>query len=207
MTETGIHISSGLDVLRPKSGNAYPIPCDEWDLLKSKLTKVALPPWFYQTVGSVLMGVAGSMLVTILSGTLPAAGQSNARVIASSTVIVATVCGLLSFLFAHKERDLQAVYISEVIQQMSVIENRYEASTYGGTLILISALYGANDKFGDVTEILQGQVYNAALVAAVGNHLCGDPIPNTPKKLIVKYSYNGLTQEKTVPEGFILRLP
>jgi len=59
MSDTGsFHISTGLDVLPPKSGKAYPIPCDEWELLKGKLTKVSETPWFFQTAGSILAGVA-----------------------------------------------------------------------------------------------------------------------------------------------------
>lgn len=122
----GLHLSTGLDVLRPKSGNAFPIPCDEWELLKSRLKKVSSPRWFYQTAGSVLAGVAGSMLVTVLSGTLPPSPQSDARVVAWATIAASSICAGLSFLFAHNQRDLQAVYVSEVIQQMTIIENRYE---------------------------------------------------------------------------------
>ena len=206
----GFHIATGLDVLPPKSGKAYPIPCDEWELLKNKLEKVSSPPWFYQTVGSVLSGVAGSMLVTILSDTLPQGGQSNARVVAYATVMVSAVCASLSFLFAHQQRDLKVAYVSEVIQQMQIIQNRYETSvttTTVETLVITSARYGARGMFTDVTEILRKQVQNSTLVTAVGNHICGDPAPNVAKTLEVKYSHNGNSMEKSVEEGGTLSLP
>lgn len=206
----GLYISSGLDVLRPKSGKAYPIPCDEWELLKGKLAKVSSPPWFYQTVASVLFGVAGSMLVTILSGTLPTATQSNARVVAWSTVIVATLCGLLSLLFSHQQRRLQVVYAREVVQQMEVIQNRYESTVTtlsSETLGITFARYGAEDRFADVTEILRKEIRNSSLNVAVGNHICGDPCPNVPKRLEVNYSHNGVNKEKSVDEGGTLVLP
>jgi hypothetical protein len=178
-------------------------------LLKGKLTKVSETPWFFQTAGSILAGVAGSMFVTILSGTLPSPPQSNARVVAWSTVIASAICSILSFVFAEQQRDLHAVYVSEVVQQMKIIENRYETvvNTIVETFTLISARYGGGGKFTDVTEILRKQIRNSTLIVAVGNHLCGDPNPGFNKTLIVKYSQNGVNVEKIIEEGGTLKLP
>ncbi len=45
MTATGgFRMSQGLDVLPPRSGNAYPIPCEEWDVLKTRASRLANEP-------------------------------------------------------------------------------------------------------------------------------------------------------------------
>ena len=73
VTEQGkFQVSQGFDVLPPRSGNAYPIPCEEWKALKSKISKITSEPWFFHTIGSLLLGVALSSFVTILLETFSA---------------------------------------------------------------------------------------------------------------------------------------
>jgi hypothetical protein len=123
----GFHISQGLDVLQPRSGKAYPIPCEEWELLKERLERVSTPPWICQTAGSILAGVALSTFVVILTNTLPLP-PSFARVIAWAVVAVSALGSVLSYYFGYRERDIQAIYVRDVIKQMQVIERRYEQS-------------------------------------------------------------------------------
>lgn len=90
------HISQGLDVLQPKSGKAYPISCEEWELIKERLGRVSTPPWICQTAGSLLAGVALSTFVVIVTGTLPDA-HSIARIVAWAVVVVSVLGSVLSY--------------------------------------------------------------------------------------------------------------
>ena len=40
---TSLKMSQGYEVLKPKSDKAFPIPCNEWDVLKEQLEFAELP--------------------------------------------------------------------------------------------------------------------------------------------------------------------
>jgi hypothetical protein len=210
MTETGaFRISQGLDVLPPKSGNAYPIPCDEWQFLKNKLRQVSTTPWGYQSAASLLGGVGIGTFVTILTGALPSGPQSQARVIAWAVVIVSILCGLACLFFAKEQRKMRSVHVSDVITQMELIERRFEVAV-GVTetiLIILLARYGAASTYSDVTSVLAQRVDGSGLHVIAGNHLTPDPCPGIPKELIVDYKHNGQRHSKTVAEGEMLSIP
>lgn len=216
MNETSaFRISQGLDVLAPKSGPAFPIPCDEWDFLKNKLRQVSTPPWIYQTAGSVLAGAGVSTCVTLLTRILPSPPQSQARIIASAVVVVSVICSVLCFFFADQQRKLRSVYVSEVIKQMELIEHRYERAEgpVGGAGLqavvrIRSARYGAKDMYLDVTSVLAQRVDQSGLQIAVGNYLVPtDPCPGIAKELVVEYEHRGQVHAKTVAENGTLSIP
>lgn len=120
------HVSQGLDVLTPRSGEAFPILCDEWDVLKKRIGSLSSEPWFFHTVGSVLIGACISTFVAILLGTFAASAQQTARVIAWAVVAVSLISGALCLMFADKERAVQRVRASDVVTQMDLIEKRFE---------------------------------------------------------------------------------
>ncbi|MGO9262036.1 MAG: DNAJC11 domain-containing protein [Bryobacteraceae bacterium] len=76
-----------------------------------------------------------------------------------------------------------------------------------GDLAIIKALYGAGASRLDVTDQLNKKITGSELHVYVGNQLAGDPCPNTPKDLVVKYRYKNQEHEKTAPEGADLDLP
>jgi hypothetical protein len=127
MTETGsFRISQGLDVLPPKSGNAYPIPCEEWDVLKSRASRLANEPWLFQSLGSLLLGAALTTFVTILLGSFGRPEQQGACIVAWAVVAVALISGALCMVFANKERDVQRQRASDIVTQMELIEGRFD---------------------------------------------------------------------------------
>ena len=80
---------------------------------------------------------------------------------------------------------------------------------YGGGIVILSAGYGARDRFVDVTRILQGrQGRDGTLRMNVTNDtMGGDPIPGPDKVLRVDYQFQGRTLHKDVREGDQLVLP
>jgi hypothetical protein len=76
-----------------------------------------------------MLGVAGSALIAALTLELPkgSEGQAAMPIIISWFIFVSSlVCGGLSLFFGHNQRQVQKTSASEVIQQMDLIEQRYE---------------------------------------------------------------------------------
>lgn len=124
--QPNIQMSHGLVVLPPKSDQAYPIPCEEWRLLKSKIQKLTTEPWVFHTVGSLLLGAALSAIASILLQAFDSPEQQRALDTAWSIFAVTGLCGVACLFFAHKERQMHRDRASEVVAQMDLIEKRYE---------------------------------------------------------------------------------
>jgi hypothetical protein len=67
-------------------------------------------------------------------------------------------------------------------------------------IVIKSALYGANDKFVDVTQKVS-ELATSNLEIPANNEFWGDPIPGVPKTLEIKYTLNGATKELQIKEG------
>ena len=124
--QDGFQLSQGLTVLSPRSGKAYPIPCDEWKLIKDRISKISTEPWFFHTFGSVLVGAGLSTLIAIILGSFNSSNQPNATVIAWGVVVATSLSGGLCLLFAHQERATKREQATDVVSQMLLIEQRYE---------------------------------------------------------------------------------
>jgi hypothetical protein len=82
-----------------------------------------------------------------------------------------------------------------------------DSSAANAHLEILSATYGARDKWVDVTDHLRALVQDDALVVKASNALAGDPIDGTRKQLKVDYQLDGELHSKTVREGQTLRIP
>lgn len=123
---SGFQMSQGYDVLPPKSSRAYPIPCDEWDLLKIKIQSIASPPAFFSNVGAVLIGAAITTFITILTGAYSDQAKQYELVVASAVVVVCLISGILSYIFSRLQQNTRRVLAGEIISQMELIEHRYK---------------------------------------------------------------------------------
>lgn len=75
------------------------------------------------------------------------------------------------------------------------------------TLVITSARYGLRDHRVHVTQQLNAAIVNDKLHVLVGNQLAGDPVPNSPKDLVIEYKYKDQTFNRVVKEGDTLDLP
>ncbi len=211
MSDGHFHISQGYDILQPVSGEAYPIPCDEWDFLKRKLGVASSSPWLFDVVGSVLLGSCLTTLITIIVGALPTDPQSRAPIIAWAVVAVTLICGLTCLFFAQQQRQVRSVQAGDVLTQMELIERRYPrvgTKEPSPRIKILSARYGASGKYADVTALCAGRVDEAGLRIAAENELAGnDPCPNILKELTVEYEHRGNIRTKTVREHEVLIIP
>lgn len=67
-------------------------------------------------------------------------------------------------------------------------------------IIVISAVYGARDKWIDVTEEVKEKIESEGEVKSC-NRLGGDPIYGVKKSMIIKYEIGSQEIEKKIPEG------
>lgn len=127
--ESSFKISQDYELIPPKKKRAYPILVEEWQYLKKRISAIRDDANLYHTIGSILLGVAGSALIAALTLDLPKGqgGQTAMPIIISWFIFVSSlVCGCLSLFFGHNQRQVQKTSASEVIEQMGLIEQRYE---------------------------------------------------------------------------------
>ena len=129
MTDASFKMSQGYDVLPPKSGEAYPIPCQEWDFLKKKVGELSHRPWILHTIGTTLLGAALSTLITIVVGAIATTAHPNAEVIAWSVVAVTAICGTACIYLGEQQHKIQRVQASDIVTQMELVEKRFERHT------------------------------------------------------------------------------
>ena len=124
--QSSFRMTQGFDVLQPKESKAYPIPCNEWDFLKSKLTPLTEAPWLFHTIGSALIGAGLSTLTSILLGAFSGEERFRALVIAVAVVVVTFLCGGVCLFFSAQQRRHRRVSAADLCSQMEIIETRYE---------------------------------------------------------------------------------
>ncbi len=123
---TSLKMSQGYEVLKPRSDKAFPIPCNEWDVLKTELEASTTEPWFFHTLGSLLLGAGLATVISIWTGAISTATVSNANVVAWAVVAVCSITGLAALYFAHKERQVHRAKAQTVLTHMRLIEERFE---------------------------------------------------------------------------------
>lgn len=74
-------------------------------------------------------------------------------------------------------------------------------------LRIISAQYGAKDKWLDVTGQLQKKIHEHQLSIYASNNIAGDPLFGYPKHLKVEYVLDGVKNKTRVREGMKLEIP
>ena len=76
-----------------------------------------------------------------------------------------------------------------------------------GSLLIVSAAYGARDRWVDVTEQLQERVQDDTLSVRVSGDLVEDLIPGVAKRLSVWYRLDGIAQTAAANDGELLQIP
>lgn len=127
--EPSFKMSQDYEILPPQKKRAYPILVEEWEHIKTRIRNIQDNVSFFHTTGSVLLGVAGSAIIAALTLNLPATAEGTVAfpiLVSWSIFFLCLICGILSLYFASKQREIQRTTASDVIQQMSLIEQRYE---------------------------------------------------------------------------------
>ena len=125
-------LSQDLTVLSPSATDAYPIPCEEWSYLRSKIQTISHAINIYHTIASLLVGAALTMLITIITGAVPATSNGSPRIVICWAVFaVLLICGTVTACFAREHSKVKKVSTQDVLAQMDVIEMRYSRDRDG----------------------------------------------------------------------------
>jgi hypothetical protein len=125
-------MSQDYELIPPQKKRAYPILIEEWEHIKEKINSIKDEANLYHTIGSVLLGVAGSALVAALTINIPTLENEQMPmtiVIAWFIFSSALISGCLSLHFGKSQRKVQSSNKNDVIGHMKLIEKRYEAET------------------------------------------------------------------------------
>lgn len=128
--ESSFKMSQDYEIIPPQKKRAYPILVEEWEYLKRMIGGIRDDANLYHTIGSILLGVSGSAFIAALTLDLPRGHDSQTvmPIIISWFIFGTTlIIGILCIFFGYNQRKLQKSSASEVIQQMGLIEKRYEA--------------------------------------------------------------------------------
>lgn len=81
----------------------------------------------------------------------------------------------------------------------TIFPKNFKIKTYGGfKLKILSAKYGTDETFFDVTENLNKMVENNSLTITASNAIAGDPAPQIKKKLTIKYQVSDYEEKESV---------
>ena len=112
-----------LTIRRPRSGDAYAIPCNEWATLKDRISKLSSEPKGVQSFGFLFLGAFLSTAISVFTGKI----EGNA---ASWAILVVTAfAGGCCLFVAGMQRATRKERAGDVLAQMELIEQRFEAGT------------------------------------------------------------------------------
>lgn len=124
---SSLEIAQGLSVVVPEKEEAYPIPRSDWDYLKDKVNRIAMPSSFYNTMGAVLIGIAGSALVAgiTLRGNL-AEDKDFVLYACWSIFAVTLICGAFAICVHYlTQKKSSTISKDDVVEEMDRLEKRY----------------------------------------------------------------------------------
>ena len=122
MSNQPFQVSQALRIQIPKDTPAYPVPCNEWSLIKNKITDLSFSNDYFNDGGWAALGAGISVFASTFSGGIfSEIIQDTIWVIAVSLVII----GILCLVFANQQKKQKKAQASEILAQMEIIESRY----------------------------------------------------------------------------------
>jgi hypothetical protein len=128
--EQQFKVSQDYEIIPPQKKKAYLILVEEWAYIKGLVASIKDNTDLWHTIGSVLLGISGSGLLSAFTLDIPMP-ESDKRMpmpilVSWFAFISAGVTGGLSFYFAHARRSDKTKTAENAVQQMELIENRFK---------------------------------------------------------------------------------
>lgn len=128
--EQQFKVSQDYEIIPPQKKKAYIILVEEWSYIKTLVTSIKDNTDLWHTIGSILLGISGSGLLSAFTLEIPVP-ESDKRMpmpilISWFAFVAAGGVGLLSFYFAHARRSDKTHTAENAIQQMELIEKRFK---------------------------------------------------------------------------------
>jgi hypothetical protein len=122
MNKTGSPYSITTDVviMKPKQEQGLPLTFSEWKKLKKMIDRIDKDSVFFQSLGWFLLGIAST---SFFSG-INLCGDK--MIYCFSLAVICLVTGIVTLIYARKERKINSNTKQDVLEEMNFIETRYE---------------------------------------------------------------------------------
>ena len=118
------NVSQEFEIIPHQRGKAYPIGVKEWAFLKKKIKEINIEVSNFHAIGFLLLGASASCFITILATTFQ---DDKSKYICWGIFWVTLIGGLLSVYFASDKHKQETAKPQEIINQMELIESRFES--------------------------------------------------------------------------------
>ena len=118
-------VSQDFEIIPHQKSKAYPIGVQEWDFIKEKVKLIKIEVSNFHAFGFLLLGCAGSCLITILATNFKAEDSSD-KYFCWAIFAVSLICGLLCICFAKDKQNQENTKPTEIVSQMDLIESRFK---------------------------------------------------------------------------------
>jgi hypothetical protein len=201
--------SQDLEIIPPQKQLSYPISTSEWNIIKKKIGEVKDNSNLWHTLGSILIGAAISTLIAALINDFK---TEKLLWTCWAAFCVTVLVGALSFYFGREQRKIQNKSKEDVIDYMTIIEERFQNSIQTSAqlaeqgIIIQSAKYGAEGKSIDLASKISELVSKNKLIFKANNELGGDPIHGKRKTLEIVYTIDGKKKVISALEGTTVKI-
>ncbi len=122
--QNNFSVSQQFEIIPHQKGKAYPIGVKEWDFIKKKISEIKVEVNNFHAIGFLLLGASASCLITILATEFK---TDSSRYFTWALFGISLVGGLLSIYFASDKNKQESAKPHEIINQMELIESRFES--------------------------------------------------------------------------------
>jgi hypothetical protein len=128
--ESNFKVSQDYEIVPPQKKRVYLILVEEWDFIKGQVSALKDNTNFWHTLGSILLGVAGSGLLSAMTLDIPIP-EGDKRMpmpilISWGAFVITGLTGGLSMFFAKAQRKVDEKTAGNAVAQMELIEKRFQ---------------------------------------------------------------------------------
>ncbi|MGJ8593072.1 MAG: hypothetical protein ACSHXF_11010 [Aquaticitalea sp.] len=117
------NVSQEFEIIPHQKGKAYPIGVKEWEFIKNKICEIKIDVNNFHAFGFLLLGASASCLITILATEFK---TDSSKYLTWAIFGVTLIGGFLSVYFANDKHKQESAKPTEIINQMELIESRFE---------------------------------------------------------------------------------
>ena len=117
------NVSQEFEIIPHQKGKAYPIGVKEWEFIKKKICEIKIDVNNFHAFGFLLLGASASCLITILATEFK---TDSSKYLTWAIFGVTLIGGLLSVYFANDKHKQESAKPTEIVNQMELIESRFE---------------------------------------------------------------------------------
>jgi hypothetical protein len=118
-------LSQEFQVRRPVEEQGFMVTDSDWAYLRNKVSNIGPSGVWYNTAGSIALGIAGSALVGAL--TVPkdlSIYDIPSKIICGTAFLICVISGSMAFYFSSAQRKVSGRTIEDAMEEMNRIEKR-----------------------------------------------------------------------------------